>query len=68
MNSCLLLFIFLSLNLVSSNTATGTVVKMKLMSAKILRNISSNQNLTLKNDLVIISEQLSEISQVLLTH
>ena len=67
MNSCLLLFIFLSLNLVSSNTATGTVVKMKLMSAKILRNISSNQNLTLKNDLVIISEQLSEISQVL-TH
>ena len=63
----LLLFIFLSLNLVSSNMTTGTVVEMKLMSAKMLRNTSSNQNTPLKNDnVVIISEQLTGISQVLI--
>ena len=46
---------------------TGTVVEMKLMSAKMLRNTSSNQNTPLKNDnVVIISEQLTGISQVLI--
>ena len=58
MNS-LLLFILLSLNLVSSTTIAGTVVKMKLMSSKMLRNISSNQKEILKNDdVVIISEKI----------
>ena len=65
MNS-LLFFIFLSLNLVLSNTTTGTVVKMKLMSAKMLRNITSNQKVILKNDdAIIISEHLTGMSQVL---
>ena len=58
MNS-LLLFILLSFNLVSSTTIAGTVVKMKLMSSKMLRNISSNQKEILKNDdVVIISEKI----------
>ena len=50
--------------MVSSNKTLGTVGKMQLMSAKMLRNISSNQKVILKND-VIISEQLTKISQVL---
>ena len=66
MNSCLLLFIFLSFNMVSSNKTLGTVGKMQLMSATMLRNINSNQKVIMKNA-VIISEQLTRISQVL-TH
>ena len=62
--NALLLFIFLSFKMVSSNKTLGTVGKMQLMSAKMLRNISSNQKVILKND-VIISEQLTKISQVL---
>ena len=62
--NALLLFIFLSFNLVSINKTLGTVGKMQLMSAKMLRNISSNQKVILKNA-VIISEQLTRISQVL---
>ena len=62
--NALLLFIFLSFKMVSSNKTLGTVGKMQLMSAKMLRNISSNQKVILKND-VLISEQLTKISQVL---
>ena len=62
--NALLLFIFLSFKMVSSNKTLGTVGKMQLMSAKMLRNISSNQKVILKNA-VIISEQLTRISQVL---
>ena len=39
---------------------------MKLMSAKMLRNITSNQKVILKNDdAIIISEHLTGMSQVL---
>ena len=62
--NALLLFIFLSFKLVSSNKTLETVGKMQLMSAKMLRNISSNQKVILKNA-VIISEQQTIISQVL---
>ena len=62
--NALLLFIFLSFKMVSSNKTLGTVGKMQLMSATMLRNISSNQKVILKNA-VIISEQLTRISQVL---
>ena len=64
--NALLLFIFLSFKMVSSNKTLGTVGKMQLMSATMLRNINSNQKVILKNG-VIISEQLTRISQVL-TH
>ena len=62
--NALLLFIFLSFKMVSSNKTLGTVGKMQLMSAKMLKNITSNQKVILKNA-VIISEQLTRISQVL---
>ena len=62
--NALLLFIFLSFKMVSSNKTLETVGKMQLMSAKMLKNITLNQKVILKNA-VIISEQLTRISQVL---
>ena len=62
--NALLLFIFLSFKLVSSNKTLETVGKMQLMSAKMLKNITLNQKVILKNA-VIISVQLTRFSQVL---
>ena len=62
--NALLLFIFLSFKLVSSNKTLETVGKMQLMSAKMLKNITLNQKVILKNA-VIISEQQTKFNKVL---
>ena len=69
MNS-ILLFTFLTFDLISSTLTTVTMAKIKLMSAKMLGNISSNEKgIFMNDDGVKISEQgkLTGISRVL-TH